>query len=262
VTKAPSDEHDAFNKALKKLTAGIKPGDVVEVAVKRGEETTTATATAIGVDAYRELRDAYEAESAYPRLPDLASAGEPAAASFDFEDVEDERPPGFLKFDGMWEVRGEEDAKPPNTVLLQEMYVDGWALVLATGPGRALADGKVTVRFKPMEGKEDASGGIAFRAQDRKNYYVVRANALERNLRLYVLKDGSRVQLASADVEPPSMGAWHVLEVAFEGDTFKATLDGKASVSAKDKTYARGWTGLWTKADSVTAFDDLRIEPK
>jgi len=33
--------------------------------------------------------------------------------------------------------------------------------------------------------------------------------------------------------------------------------DGIPLISAVDMTFARGKIGLWTKADSVTAFDDL-----
>jgi hypothetical protein len=80
---------------------------------------------------------------------------------------------------------------------------------------------------------------IVFRVQNRKTYYVARANALEDNLRIYVVKDGNRTQLATAQVEKPKLKAWHTLEVSFVGTTFKATLDGKGSVEATDAYLAR-----------------------
>jgi hypothetical protein len=52
-----------------------------------------------------------------------------------------------------------------------------------------------------------------------------------------------------------------VIEVEFRGDTFRATLDGRDAVEARDATFSSGWCGLWTKADSVTLFDDLRVVP-
>jgi hypothetical protein len=124
---------------------------------------------------------------------------------------------------------------------------------------RQYADVDVSVKLKPISGKEDASGGIIFRAKDAKNYYVVRANALENNFRLYTMKDGSRNQLASAKVDEPKLGAWSTIRVVAKGPKIQAYLNGKLQIDHEDKTYTEGWVGLWTKADSVTEFDDLEL---
>jgi hypothetical protein len=258
--KSKQEDQEKYSKAWKALIGGVLPGNEVTLVVRRAGAEVTVKATAVDFDTYKQLADAASIEESYPRVPDPKEAGEPKAETFDFEKATD-LPEGFLKFDGLWEARREQDATKPNDVLIQDSLADPWGLCLVTGPGRAIADGKVSVRFRPIEGREDASGGIAFRARDRKNYYLVRANALESNLRLYVLKDGSRMQIASVDVKPPEMGKWHTLEVSFSGTTLKATLDGKGSVSGTDSTFSTGWTGVWTKADSVTEFDDLKIEP-
>src|SRR5262249_56885812 len=103
--------------------------------------------------------------------------------------------------------------------------------------------------------REDASGGIVFRFVDEK-YYVVRANALEDNFRLYYYDRGRR-QLASTRVKAPALGQWHTLRVVAVGDRIQAWLDGTLYVDHPDPRFRSGRVGLWTKADSMTAFDDV-----
>src|SRR5438105_7881621 len=124
-------------------------------------------------------------------------------------------------------------------------------------PGGPYTDVDVSVRFKPISGAEDASGGIVFRFADGR-YYVIRANALEGNFRLYYY-DRGRHQLASARVGPPSLGEWHVLRVVAIGDHIQGYLDGKLLLDHRDRRFRSGAVGVWTKADSITAFDDLTI---
>jgi hypothetical protein len=118
------------------------------------------------------------------------------------------------------------------------------------------------VHFKPISGVTDASGGIVWRAQDGKNYYLARANALEDNFRIYLMRDGVRTELASVRVPLPAFDTWHVIDVWFEGPVFRATLNGGHLVEARDETFQAGYCGLWTKADSVTYFDDLEVVPR
>jgi hypothetical protein len=113
------------------------------------------------------------------------------------------------------------------------------------------------MKFKPISGREDASGGIVFRFNDGK-YYVVRANALEDNFRLYYYDRGRR-QLASASVKRPALGQWHTVRVVAVGDRMQAWLNGTRHLDHRDARFKTGRVGLWTKADSITAFDDLTI---
>lgn len=122
-----------------------------------------------------------------------------------------------------------------------------------------VSDLDVSVRFKPISGKTDASGGVVFRAKDEKNYYLVRGNSLESNFRLYTAKDGKRDQIASTKVTAPALGEWHTIRVVAKGSKIQAYLDGKLLIDHEDKSFGEGWVGLWTKADSVTEFDDLEI---
>jgi hypothetical protein len=117
----------------------------------------------------------------------------------------------------------------------------------------------VVVRFKPVAGKVDRAGGIAVRLVDSDNYYVVRANALEDNVRFYRMVKGRREQIAGVDVKVPA-GAWHTLGLKAENDRFTISFDGKTLYGATDKTFAdAGRVALWTKADSVTRFDRIEI---
>jgi hypothetical protein len=113
------------------------------------------------------------------------------------------------------------------------------------------------VKFKPISGRQDSSGGIVFRFTDGR-YYVVRANALEDNFRLYHYDRGRR-QLASAKVTPPALGHWHTLRVVALGDHIQAWLDNALHLDHRDLRFGSGRVGLSTKADSITAFDDLSI---
>jgi len=119
----------------------------------------------------------------------------------------------------------------------------------------------VTVRFRPVSGKEDVSGGIIFRAKDGRNYLLVRANALENNFRLYTMVKGRRSTIASARVTEPKLGEWHRIRVVAKGPKIQAYLDDALLLDHEEKTFTGGWVGLWTKADSVIEFDDFTIAP-
>jgi hypothetical protein len=121
-------------------------------------------------------------------------------------------------------------------------------------------DVDVSVRFKAVGGTIDQAGGIVVRLLTPNDYYVLRANALEDNVRFYRVVKGKREQLAGADTKV-SGNTWHTLALRAEGERFSISFDGKALFEARDATFAdAGKVGLWTKADSVTYFDDLRIQ--
>ena len=121
----------------------------------------------------------------------------------------------------------------------------------------SIADGYVEVRFKPELGDEDRAGGLVWRWQDGDNYYVARGNALEDNVSLYYTARGKRNTLKYVDAPVPA-NVWHTLRVEFSGRRIKVLLDGKAYIEQEDDHItAGGAVGLWTKADSVTAFDDF-----
>ena len=117
-------------------------------------------------------------------------------------------------------------------------------------------DLELSVRFKAVAGTVDQAGGIAVRLSTPDDYYVARANALEGNVRFYRVVKGKREQLAGANTKV-SANQWHTLALRAEGDRFTVSFDGKALISAQDKTFAdAGKVAPWTKADSVTYFDE------
>ncbi len=121
----------------------------------------------------------------------------------------------------------------------------------------SLADGYVQVKFKPLSGSEDQAGGLVWRWKNGNDYYVARANALENNVSLYYTKNGRRNTLRYVDA-PVAGNRWHTLRVEFRGKRIKVALDGKEYIDMEDSHIeGPGAVGVWTKADSITAFDDF-----
>jgi hypothetical protein len=121
-----------------------------------------------------------------------------------------------------------------------------------------LQHGWIETKFKPLTGKEDESGGLIWRWRDGNNYYVARANALEDNVTIYHTVDGVRKEYGRRDIKVAS-NQWHTLRVEFHGNHFKVIFDGKLALQWDDETFKdAGAVGVWTKADSVTLFDDFR----
>ena len=161
-----------------------------------------------------------------------------------------------------WTVESDETAPSKSNVLKQS----GTATYpLALKDGTRLKDGYVSVKFKAISGSEDRAGGVIWRAKDPKNYYVARANALENNVVLYKTVEGKRSSLDIVGEKggygvkiPVPAGQWHTLRVDFAGSRFKVTFNGKPLFEVEDATFAEaGNVGLWTKADSVTSFDEF-----
>jgi hypothetical protein len=120
-----------------------------------------------------------------------------------------------------------------------------------------ITDGFVEVKFKPLAGREDRAGGLLWRFKDGDNYYVARANALENNVSLYHTEQGRRITIKYVTA-PVAANQWHTLRVEFSGKAINVHLDGKQYIELKDNHISgAGAVGVWTKADSVTAFDDF-----
>jgi hypothetical protein len=118
----------------------------------------------------------------------------------------------------------------------------------------------VSLKFKPVAGHVDQAGGIAVRVRDADNYYVARANALEDNVRFYRVVKGRREQMDGVNTKV-SGNEWHTLGLKAQGDRFTVEFDGKTLFTVSDKTFAdAGKVALWTKADSVTRFDQITID--
>jgi hypothetical protein len=163
--------------------------------------------------------------------------------------------------DGEWTVTADTTAAGGRAIEQVSTERTDYRFPLAIRDSFSAANLSVEIRFKAVAGKVDQAGGVAVRLMDPDNYYVVRANALEDNVRFYRVVKGRREQLEGANLKVTS-NEWHVLALRAEGDRFTVTYDGKTLFSATDNTFREaGGVALWTKADSVTRFDRLAITP-
>jgi len=153
-----------------------------------------------------------------------------------------------------WAVR--QDASAPSAPNVLQQSGSGtfpWCVLRSS----SLENGYVEVKFKSLAGKEDQAGGVVWRWKDGDNYYVARANALENNVSLYYTANGRRNTLKYVDAPVPP-NVWHTLRVEFAGSQIRVALNGKTYIDLIDAHIGgTGAVGLWTKADSVTAFDDF-----
>ena len=153
-----------------------------------------------------------------------------------------------------WSIEKDDTAPSKPHVLAQRGEAE---YPVALKNDTALKDGFVEVKFKPVAGKEDQAGGVVWRAKDTNNYYIARANALEDNVTIYHTIGGRRVSFKSVETKVAS-GVWHTLRVDFHGNNFTVTFDGHKVIEASDDSFTEaGKVGVWTKADSVTLFDDF-----
>lgn len=157
-----------------------------------------------------------------------------------------------------WTVAADPGAPSPPNVLKQSGSGDfPWCVKRAV----SLADGFVEVKFKPLSGREDRAGGLVWRWKDGDNYYVARANALENNVSVYYTENGRRKTLTYVDAPVPG-NKWHTLRAEFQGTKIRVLLNGKAYIALEDRHIeGPGAVGVWTKADSVTLFDDFAYGP-
>ena len=164
---------------------------------------------------------------------------------------------GWETISGNWTVENIPGASRGGRALVQRATDNEYNVIVA--PGGPYSHIRVSVRFKPISGSEDASGGIVFRWSEGR-YYLVRANALEDNFRFYYYDLGRRM-ITSANVKAPALGQWHKLRINAERDRIQGWLNDKPLIDQRDNRFASGRVGFWTKADSITAFDDLVVRP-
>jgi len=164
--------------------------------------------------------------------------------------------------DPKWTVESDETAPSKSKVLKQSGRAT-YPLLLKNDS--SIKDGFVEIKFKAVAGSQDRAAGIVWRARDANHYYVTRANALEDNVVLYKTVNGVRSSLDivgrkggyGTDVKVPS-DTWHSLRVDFSGSRLRVSFNGKQLFEVEDSTFAdAGKVGLWTKADSVTLFDQV-----
>ena len=198
-----------------------------------------------------------------------------ATRKFDFsDDAVGQAPKGFefghtakAGAPGKWIVQAEGSNK-----YLAQVDADNTRsrFPVAVASGDHAADVDLSVRFKPVSGRVDQAAGLVWRFQNEDNYYIVRANALENNVVLYKVEKGTRTDLPvkgegrtyGKKAQVPSE-KWSTLRVVAAGPRFDVYLNGTKLYEVEDSTFSQaGKVGVWTKADSVTQFDDLTIVTK
>lgn len=197
---------------------------------------------------------------------------------FDFEKDRVGQPPAGFSFaltgsgrPGVWVVA--RDVKSPdrfNVLAQTDADPTGYRFPVAVFDDITAKDLELSVRFKPVSGRGDQAAGLVWRYRDKDNYYVVRANALEGNVVLYKVENGRRTDLPlrgegrtyGKKAAVPS-AEWSVLKLTARGSLFEVFLNGQKLYEVQDTTFPdAGKLGVWTKADSVTYFDDLTVVVK
>lgn len=201
-----------------------------------------------------------------PEEPTTAGGGAPVLFTFDADEA-GALPAGLVLARtgpgpvGRWIVQDSTTAPSAPHVLAQLDPDDtDMRFPLAVTESAFPADVRVSVRCSMISGRVDQACGLVLRYRDENNYLITRANALENNIRLYTVRDGQRHQLASwSGAVTPT--AWHEYRFEARGDHLEVYWDGARVLDHHDATFTEaGPVGLWTKADSVTHFDDLRVE--
>lgn len=125
--------------------------------------------------------------------------------------------------------------------------------------GETFGDFTVSTRFKLVEGEVEQMAGLAFRIQDEKNYYYIRASALGGTFYFFKIVDGIRSAPIGSKVAIPK-GIWQEMTIECKGNQIRAWLNGKeAFPTLGDKSFASGKLGFWTKSDSVSYFADTKV---
>jgi alanine dehydrogenase len=244
---------------LGEVVAGRKPGRT------RPDEVIVFDSTGTGLQDVAAAIAVYEEADMKGALPTFALAGAAALSAHaeNFDRVKPGAlPPGWEcgvtgKGTPRWTVEADPTAPSAPQVLQQ---TGSGAFPWCVKKDAALADGHVEVRFKALRGRQDQAGGVVWRWKDGDNYYVARANALENNVSLYYTEKGRRITLKYVDAPVPA-NTWHTLAVDFRGARIKVSLNGTTYIELEDAHIkGAGAVGVWTKADSVTAFDDFRYD--
>jgi hypothetical protein len=163
-----------------------------------------------------------------------------------------------------WEVRSDRSASSKPYVLAQ-VAADPASdrCPLAIWDGASIRDGEVSVRLKPISGKEVQAGGIVWRYRDENNYYLARANAIDKNVQVFKVENGRRTPLMRGVHHDVPANEWSTLKVWARGNRFQIYMDHRRILQGQDSTFTGpGRVGLWTVGDSVTYFDDFRVAPR
>lgn len=217
-TDKDTDEQTSVSKAVAgQQTAAQKP--VEKPAAEEEEEGEEGPATPAAVSAPAPLqtsgkRFAYNFDSDTPRqLP---------------EKFHDAKTGGGAQ--EKWVVTTDPTApSKPNVVAQTSTDQTDYRFPLLVADEGTFQDLDLSAKFKTVSGNVDRAGGLVFRLKDPNNYYIVRANALENNYRLYRVVNGRRSQFAGANFKLTS-AEWHELRVEAVGNKITCYYDGSKKI--------------------------------
>jgi len=161
-------------------------------------------------------------------------------------------PEGAKSLSGNWIIRLETDSPSQPNAICQTGSAQFPALTLSD---TIYEDVFLSTRFKPISGQKDQASGLIFRVQDKDNYYILQANSLEGNVNLFKYVAGIQFLIKSSSANVTS-GQWQILQVEAIGNRIRGLFNGQLIIEVVDNTFKAGKIGLWTKADSVTCFDN------
>jgi hypothetical protein len=163
-----------------------------------------------------------------------------------------------------WEIRQDQSAPTPPYVLAQvseDPTDDRFPTAILNGMN--FRDGEISVRIKPLSGREDQGGGVIWRYRDEKNYYLARVNAINNTVAVFRVQRGQRVAIQPGVKHEVPVNAWSILKVVVRGSRFQVYVDHRRILDGTDNAFTgSGQVGLCTVADSVMYFDDFRVSPR
>jgi hypothetical protein len=195
----------------------------------------------------------------------LVSAAEPVKRDFESDAIGS--PPAGFEFgrtgagsEGKWLVRVERGGTSNHVLVQESADKTDYRFPVAVLKEGAYQDVVLSVRARPLAGEVDQGFGLVWRYRDPNNYYVARCNALEDNCRIYHVVGGRRRQFGGQNIKV-AKSTWHTMKLEATGNHFVVFHDGNRVFDGTDDTFKdAGKVGLWTKADSVIEFDDLRVD--
>lgn len=222
--------------------------------------------------------------TAAPTLPVAIAPGEAMTADFD-DETEGQPPADFAPLVGRWLVgageagsglicdgtAGPPAAAPDLAALAEALFgTDGSLLTAAVKaaplyafsayrPLARMANGQVSVRFKP-DGSGDQAAGIVFALRANGDYLVARANGPEHNLVLLSLQGGRRNLVAKQTDVAVTAASWHALTLTVAGGRVTAQVDDQPALQVVLPGTPAGRVGLWCVSDRAVGFDGFSVE--
>lgn len=210
------------------------------------------------------------AASAAERIIDLSSQSE------------GRQPEGFLPVTGgagkpgVWKIAADEvpsllpaftpnakSSATQNVIAQSNTELESGRMPMLLIEEEEFADFTCKLRFKIVDGLLRQEAGMAFRFQDKDNYYVVRASPKDKKLRFSKIYNGQPVGAPIEVDAAVEKGKWHKLAVQCQGNAINVFLDDAQAIpTMNDNTFKMGAVGLWTLGDTVAYFTGINLDFK